>query len=321
MTEISVIMPVFNAERHLRACLESVLGQSLREIEVVCVNDGSADGSLRILQELAAKDGRICVIDRPNGGAAIARNAALDVARGEYIAFMDADDLYPARDVLARLYEAASASAADLCGGRMEKLLPDGSVRQTDDPPYWGFTTYLYRRSLLEDAKIRFPAYRTFEDPPFLVGAMARANHVEKVDFATYRYRVDYRVSGDRSLADPVRGRDYLRGLTDVVRLARAAGLEDVLAAVRDLCRAQETLGLVMELLRRDPRTIEPLCRLVAAFPEDDLPPFMEQVGLLAGRCHTSSGAFLQALRGVKAALGSRYPDQLKFWRQNAGKR
>ncbi|MBR2669807.1 MAG: glycosyltransferase family 2 protein [Solobacterium sp.] len=90
--EVSVIIPVYNVESYLSRCLDSIINNTYTDLEIICVNDGSTDHSLNILQEYAAKDGRVIIIDQPNGGCYSARNAGLAAARGRYIAFIDADD-------------------------------------------------------------------------------------------------------------------------------------------------------------------------------------------------------------------------------------
>lgn len=93
MPTISVIIPVYNTERYLRRCLDSIANQTYPDWEAICVNDGSTDGSRAILQEYADRDARFTIIDKPNGGLSDARNAGLEAARGEYINFVDSDDL------------------------------------------------------------------------------------------------------------------------------------------------------------------------------------------------------------------------------------
>ena len=90
--KISIIIPVYNVEKYLRQCLDSVVNQTMQEIQIICVNDGSTDGSLAILREYEARDSRIEVIDKPNGGAASARNAGIAQVRGTYMYFVDSDD-------------------------------------------------------------------------------------------------------------------------------------------------------------------------------------------------------------------------------------
>ena len=92
MTRFSVIIPVYNVESYLRECLDSVLCQTFQDWEAICVNDGSSDNSLAILDEYAAKDSRFKVVSQANGGLSAARNTGIDNASGEYIVFLDSDD-------------------------------------------------------------------------------------------------------------------------------------------------------------------------------------------------------------------------------------
>ena len=92
MAKVSVIIPVYNVEKYLRKCLESVVNQTLKDIEIICVNDGSTDSSALILDEYARNDNRIKVYTQENQGQGAARNMALELAQGDYIAFVDSDD-------------------------------------------------------------------------------------------------------------------------------------------------------------------------------------------------------------------------------------
>ena len=111
---ISVIIPVYNAEAYLRQCLDSVVEQTLREIEIICVDDGSTDCSLEILREYERKDPRVQVLSQKNQYAGVARNHGMDLARGDYYLFLDADDFFE-RNMLEELYRQASALHADIC--------------------------------------------------------------------------------------------------------------------------------------------------------------------------------------------------------------
>lgn len=116
---ISIIIPVYNAEKYLERCLSSVLGQTYENIEVIAVNDGSKDGSLALLNSYAQRDSRVRVIDQENGGVANARNVGLAHAGGEYILFVDADDwIEPdmAQSLLKLLEQTREADIA-VCGG------------------------------------------------------------------------------------------------------------------------------------------------------------------------------------------------------------
>lgn len=112
--KVSVIIPVHDAERYLRECLDSVVGQTLKEIEIICVDDGSTDSSREILNEYAAKDERITIIAQPNTNAGVARNAGLTVARGEYVGFVDSDD-YVSAGMYAELFRKAHTEQIDVC--------------------------------------------------------------------------------------------------------------------------------------------------------------------------------------------------------------
>lgn len=117
MAKISVIIPVYNVEQYLSECMDSVVNQTLKDIEIICVNDGSTDGSRKILQEYADRDERIKIIDQENGGLSCARNRGIRFASGEFIGFVDSDDWIDL-DFYEKLYNVAVKYEADIsCGG------------------------------------------------------------------------------------------------------------------------------------------------------------------------------------------------------------
>lgn len=110
MSKVSVLIAVYNAERYLTECLDSVSSQSLQDIQIICVDDGSTDGSLEILQQYAARDERIDVVHLPeNGGIAVARNEGLRIANGEYVMILDSDD-WLAPDAIEKAYKSVTAA-------------------------------------------------------------------------------------------------------------------------------------------------------------------------------------------------------------------
>ena len=111
--KVSVIIPVYNVEKYLRECLDSVINQTLKDIEIICVNDGSTDNSLEILREYEKQDSRIKIIDKKNEGAGAARNLGLKSAHGEYIIFFDSDD-YMDITALEKLYQNITDTNADI---------------------------------------------------------------------------------------------------------------------------------------------------------------------------------------------------------------
>lgn len=114
MVKISVIIPVYNVEKYLSRCLDSIVNQTLRNIEIICVDDGSTDNSLEILKLYAIKDNRIKIITQENAGAGAARNKGLEIACGEYLYFMDSDD-YANTDLLEKLYSKIIKTNSDIC--------------------------------------------------------------------------------------------------------------------------------------------------------------------------------------------------------------
>lgn len=119
---VSVIMPVYNGEKFLQSSLDSVLSQTLHDIEVICIDDGSTDESLNILKANAATDSRIVILQQKNSGSGLGRNNGLSVAQGEYIAFLDSDDCYPSEHTLKHMYDAAVKNDALICGGSLNRL-------------------------------------------------------------------------------------------------------------------------------------------------------------------------------------------------------
>jgi len=114
MIKVSVIVPVYNCENYLSEMLDSILNQSMKEIEVICVDDGSTDGSAQILKEYADKDARVTVLTQENAGAGIARNAGIKIAQGKYLSILDSDDWFEP-DMLEKAYQKCEQDRADLC--------------------------------------------------------------------------------------------------------------------------------------------------------------------------------------------------------------
>lgn len=129
--KVSVIVPVYNGEKHLEQCMDSITGQTLREIEIICVDDGSADRSLEILERYAKKDERIRVICQKNAGAGAARNRGLLRAKGKYIVFWDADDKFD-RKALELMYLKMQKKQTDICVCGVCEFTNDSKVYETD---------------------------------------------------------------------------------------------------------------------------------------------------------------------------------------------
>ena len=111
--KVSVIVPVYNGEKYLVRCMDSIVGQTLKETEIICVDDGSSDRSPEILDEYARRDNRVRLISQRNAGAGAARNRGLSEAKGEYLSFLDADDFFEP-DMLERAYRKAKEQKAQI---------------------------------------------------------------------------------------------------------------------------------------------------------------------------------------------------------------
>lgn len=238
---VSVIVPVYNVERWLPECLDSVLSQTMADFEALCVDDGSTDRSAAILEEYRRRDARVKVFRQRNAGAGPARNRGLDEASGAYVVFMDPDDYYPSDDVLEKLYKAVTGNGCQIAGGRLSQFTDDGDGKVESwiagDPfprygtvpyrgyqsPYW-YYCYIYSRQLIEKNSLRFPAYRRFQDPPFFIKAMLAAGDFFAMEDVVYCWRtshkkVDWEANDCRLL------REHLSGALEVLRLAEANGL------------------------------------------------------------------------------------------------
>lgn len=199
---VSVIIPVYNTEKFLRRCLESVCNQTLRELEVICVNDASTDASAAILAEFAARDSRVKVITfERNRGAAVARNAGIDAATGDYLGFVDSDD-FVELDFYAKLYRLTAKDKPDAVKGALkmydnEKQTSryesgyDINDRVRRHKAYFccAFTSAIYRRDFVLSHEIRFPEGLIHaEDPIFTIKAALFYRALVVCDEAIYYY-------------------------------------------------------------------------------------------------------------------------------------
>ncbi|WP_043929972.1 bifunctional glycosyltransferase/CDP-glycerol:glycerophosphate glycerophosphotransferase [Bacillus sp. EB01] len=204
--KVSVITPVYNVEEYLRETLDSLVNQTCKEIEIIMVDDGSTDSSPEIIEEYAKKYSNVVFIRQENSGPGAARNNGLDNARGEFISFVDSDDILP-EDALETMYEAAIEEGADVVTGAslsfnskeswyIASHLNNGVYRPGEkalisNPELLyslGPCNKLYRRSIVQD--IRFPLdIKVTEDQPFVIEAYLRAKKMYTVDKIIYNYR------------------------------------------------------------------------------------------------------------------------------------
>lgn len=237
---VSVIIAVYNMEKYLKQCLDSVVNQSLKNVEIIAVNDGSTDNSLSILIDYKNKYSNIVIIDQQNQGQAIAKNNAIKIARGKYMIIMDPDDWYPNRDCLKNLYLCAEKNKVSVCGGilirnqegrrsirskdQVENYFCNKYITVEEYPYLNGQTQFLFSLKLIRDNNILFPDYRRFEDPPFVTKALICAGGFYGINKEVYEYRVGYK-NMEYTLEYSI---DILSGIADVFEMAYQYNLKNL---------------------------------------------------------------------------------------------
>lgn len=231
-SKISIIIPVYNSENYLTECLDSVLKQSLKELEIICIDDGSTDNSYQILQKYANKDSRFILLQQENNGAGAARNNGLKNAKGEFIAFLDSDDYYADSTALEKLYNSAINNNVLIAGAFRQHLRMDGQITNhplhrhffignsysekifnyTDTQYDYHYHGYIFSKQLIDTNNLAFPLYRRFQDPPFFTKAMFYAKQFIVIPMEFYVFRESERC---HALFDSGKTCDLMKGLND----------------------------------------------------------------------------------------------------------
>lgn len=222
--KISVIVPIYNACKHLRPALDSILAQTLREIEIICVDDGSTDTSLDMLKIYQKMDNRIRIVTETNAGPGHARNNGLKRARGKYVAFLDADDFFEP-EMLEKLYNHAEENDLDIAIARYDiydnkkgkfvaniesehgKIFEGGAVTSKNEYPDYILQSTtgaawnkLFKRSFISEKSITFTTEAMiFEDVYFTVSALAFAERVARIPDILVHHRIYSQQSRVRS--------------------------------------------------------------------------------------------------------------------------
>ena len=247
MKQISFIVPVYNTEEYIRACMESIFRQGLDndEFEVIVVNDGTQDNSIGVIEDIVQSHSNITVINQENQGLSMARNNGMKVATGEYIAYVDPDDVL-ANNSVKPLLEQAALHQPDLIVAEYTKM-EDEAIRQHTESPAaqtdYSFTVKsgqellmedlnprqcyvwrtLYRRSFLERENIHFVPGIFFEDTPFTNECYLKAGKCIKTDTLLYLYRI-----GHTSVTSRITKRkamDYSMAIAKTWDLTKTKGL------------------------------------------------------------------------------------------------
>lgn len=207
MTKLSIIVPVYNVEKYLPKCLESLIKQTLKDIEIICVNDGSMDNSLAILKEFASKDSRIRIIDNQHQGVAKTRNTGIEQSTGEYIGFVDSDD-YIDIDFFEKLYNSATKSNSDIAIASILKhknffniynakytkeetaITIQDKIKLCEDKKHFFFYAWnkIYHSGFIKKNNIKFSEGQIYEDVMFAIKALYYSNKIISVYGTKYHY-------------------------------------------------------------------------------------------------------------------------------------
>lgn len=211
--KVSVIIPVYNVEKYLEECISSVLEQTLTDIEIICVDDGSTDHSYDILCKLQKKDDRIVILRQQNEFAGVARNKGIEAAKGDYLVFLDSDDFFE-KDLLEKMYMACTQQNADICvcdadnyDNSTGKYFTTGyyhkaavPTQKTFSKKELGVNTFLFcypmpwnkmfSKKLIDQYELRFQKIRKTNDLGFVYMAIACADSITVIDDKLIHYRV-----------------------------------------------------------------------------------------------------------------------------------
>lgn len=213
--KISIIIPVYNVEKYLPQCLDSIINQTLKDIEIICIDDGSTDNSLNILKEYQKKDNRIIIIEQQNGGAGKARNNGLKVARGKYLLFLDADDFFERNmcekcykkieeeesDVLvfySKQYNNKTKTVTEMPWSLRIQNLPNHKPFSPNEMNKYIFNSFqnwpwnkMFRHDFIKRNNIFFQEIKRTNDMAFVCLALALSNKISIIEEAFTYYRIE----------------------------------------------------------------------------------------------------------------------------------
>ncbi|WP_052701039.1 glycosyltransferase [Loktanella sp. S4079] len=326
--KVSVILPVYGVEKFINQCLDSIRAQTLKDIEIITVNDCSPDGSQAIIDRHAAEDARIRpIVLKENVGQGFARNAGIEAARGEFIQFLDSDDFLARKEHLERVYNAAVEDNADMVRGRkiFERLenaqgkkigLRRDWCETAFDVPFHGktfsekpeiiqgrhFWNWLYRREFLLEQDIRFLTPQ-WEEKPFLMKALLNAKSLSSIDHEGFVYRV--RVNSTARREKTTQDAEYqIQNFESLVELLLDSGALNRTSDLFDVSRYLITQFLHFMIFGFVKDTIQ---RERGATGEQELYERLQRLLVRTGMKHTDASS---APKQLKANLKSRnaYP-------------
>lgn len=244
--KVSIIIPVYNSEKYIEKAFKSVTRQTLKEKEILFIDDGSTDSSYNILLDYKERFSNIRIFRQNNMGAGKARNLGIKNAMGEFICFMDTDDFYISEDVLEHLYYLAKKENVNICGGcscnykngklsfsglREERRFTENQyICKEDFPGMTGFWAYIYKKKFLLDNQIFFPDYIRGQDLVFFAKAISCSGGIFCSSKLVYVYRINHKkVKYDRSKALGI-----VNSMKDVLEIAIKNNMKNIQKIVCD---------------------------------------------------------------------------------------
>lgn len=250
MPKISVIMPVYNVENYLRETLECITAQTFKDFEIICVDDGSTDSSVEILREYAKKDSRFVLMSQSNAGGGAARNFGCSKAKGEYVIFLDSDDLF-SPELLEKSYAAAVEHQADIVAFNFSRFDEEGNSEQRkgvhDDwipqnvsvfnykdcpdlimsivnPTPWN---KLYRRMFIRDNGLKYEEISSSNDITFAAVSVACADRITYIEDSLVQYRIGH--AGTITSTKAKKLNNVIIAVSSAVKQAKALSYSDII--------------------------------------------------------------------------------------------
>lgn len=234
MIKVSVVIATYNTAAYLEECLKSIFAQTLREIEIIIIDDGSTDNTRDIIKKYINLGKNIIYKYQENQGAGIARNYGISLVTGEFMIFMDPDDIYPNTDCIEKLYLACIENNVEICGGtvltingsqiKVEYKAGNGIENHTVNEVVkaksfnylYGHQRYMFKTLLIKANNITYAAYKRYEDQVFTIKALGIAQRFFELDYPVYAKRINYR---DDSWWEINVYTDIFKGFRDTLKL------------------------------------------------------------------------------------------------------
>ena len=246
MVKVSIVMPIYNGAEFLKRSIESVSKQTLKDLELICVDDGSTDNSVEVLNNLSNQYDFIRIITQENAGSGSARNNGIKNAKGDYIAFLDADDEIFDEDALERMVnsnttdaEMVSANLLMIDGDEIADnffytlndyrcFLKEELIKPQDYGAPLSFYKNIFKREFLIDNDIFFPDFRRGQDPPFLAKILTLIDRIQGVPVNLYGHHFLVAGGAENKINTPEKLRGYIQHFKDTCDILADGGLKDL---------------------------------------------------------------------------------------------